>query len=158
MSWFRKSPPLAPFAPFADALEAFSVTLPLDVRRTFERQRDYASLEVDAPTPAHRKLVVDIAKADCEYRLGALWTEQILPTPDACQRMLAMCDAVRDGRVGEVRDRRTRLIYHLYRLKTRGLDTWQRDSEYAFRHYFRLPVRKVEIHRLPPLTMSEIQA
>jgi hypothetical protein len=142
----------------ADALQAFGETLPSEVRRTFERGRNYASLSVEAPTPAHRRLVVDLSEGDCEYTLGKLWTEQILPTPETSQRILAMCDAVRDGRVREVRDRRTHLIYHLYRLKSRGLHTWQRDSEYAFRHYLRLPVRKVEIRRLPPLYLSENQA
>lgn len=136
---------------FGDDLEAFARTLPAGVNYDVERQSDWASLTVKSPTSSHRDLSVTASPGGVEYSLGGIWTEDMEPSPALLQSLLASCDAVRDGGVREVRDRRTGVYWHVYRLRTRGLNRYARDSEYSLWHWLRLKVRRVKIHRLPPL-------
>ena len=139
------------FADFAAELEAFAAKLPNGVRHEFVKQGDFVSLTIEPPTPAHRKLVVAGDPNGLEDALGKVWSEPYQVDAALTSRVLAACDALRDGRVREVRDRRTGLIYHLYRLRSRGRDEYLRDSQYSLWHWLRLRVRKVAIHSFPRL-------
>jgi hypothetical protein len=149
--WRRQSEAADWFPAFADALEAFAADLPDDVRREWVRRGDEVWLIVPAPTPAHRELAVSADPGGIEYSLGKIWTEPFEADWTKARRVLAACDAVRDGRVREVCDRRTGLLYHIYRLRSRGFREFMQDSEYSLWHWLRLKVNRVAIHRLPPL-------
>lgn len=140
------------FEPFVQELEQFAAGLPGLAQ--FERDGDLVSLKVVAPSSRHRVLTVEAQPSDIDYSLGKLWSEFELPDEQAARYVLAACDAVRQGRVREVRDRRSGLIYHVYRLTSRGFDEFSRDSQFSFRHWFKRKIRKVAIKRLPPLTPS----
>ena len=120
----------------------------------FERDGDYFSLDVEPPTKRHRRLFIEGSPPEVNYELGGVWTEGLDPQPDVLRHLLAECDAVREGRVREVRDLDTGVLWHVYRLKTRGLDYFVRDTQYSIWHYFRRRVRRVKIQRLPPLHLA----
>ena len=150
---FDPDPPSDWFARFVDELEALAAGLPPGVRRTFRRGRgrlDWFELDVRPPTPAHRRLMLDGDENNLDYSLGDVWTELIEPSPAVVTDLLAVCDAVKLGRVCEVRDRRTGLLHHIYRLKTRGQDRYLRDRQYSW-PWQGGRVRKVRSHRLPGL-------
>lgn len=140
------------FALLAQGLAEFEKTLPQSVKRKFERDNDAVSLDVEPPTSAHRRLLVDGFPTNFEYSLGKIWTENIDATPEAALEILAACDAIRDGWVREVRDLRTGVLYHVYRLKTHGLNKYLNDGQYSLWHWLRRKVRRVKIQRLPPLS------
>lgn len=143
---------------FADALEAFGRSLPHDVVWSLERNRNGVEFAVEAPTPDHRSLSICAESSEIEYSLGSLWTEGLEPVPATLDSLLAACDALREGRVREVRDRKTGLLYHVYRLNSWGRREFVIDSQYAFRHVldrlFGHRIRDVSIHRLPPLAAA----
>lgn len=139
------------FEDFADQLEAFIQTLPEGIKVEWERTRRYFNLSIPAPTAAHRQLDIDAAPSGVDYALGKIWGEGYSPTEEIGNRILAACDAVRAGRVREVRDRDTGVLYHLYRLKTRGCDEFMWDSQYTVRAWFKKKVRKVQVARLAAL-------
>jgi hypothetical protein len=147
----RRHPKLPWLVELAVQFRSFVDSLPAQIEATCEVDGDFVSLCIKAPTHAHRELNVEASPGEIQYALGRVWTEQIDPTPDNIREMLAACDAVRDGLVREVRDRRTGVIYDVYRLRTRGYDKYLRDSQYSLWHWLRLRVRRVKIHRLPPL-------
>jgi hypothetical protein len=139
-------------------IEVFASKLPEDVERSFERKGDYFLLDVLPPTFGHRRLTLEGSLAEFDYTLGKVWTEQLEPSPTVCDRLLASLEAVRDGRVREVRDRRTGVIYHVYRLKTHGFSEFMKDGQYSFWHWFKLKIRNVQIHTLPPLGRPKAHA
>lgn len=143
------------FPAFVEELRAFAAGLPGDIA-SFKWDGQFVSLELRAPTKAHRALSVEASADEMEYGLGKLWTEYNRPDEVLARHVLAACDAVRAGRVREVRDRRTGLIYHVYRLTTRGLNEFARDSDYSLWHWLNLPIRKVKIARLSPLPSAGI--
>ena len=143
------------FPAFVEELRAFAAELPSDIA-SFEWDGEFVWLELRAPTKAHRSLSVGASALDMEYSLGKLWTEFGKPDEALARYVLAACDAVRAGKVREVRDRRTGLIYHVYRLTTRGLNEFARDSGYSLWHWLKLPIRKVKIARLSPLPLVGI--
>ena len=146
----RKAP--ADWLPtFAEQVHAFARSLPHDVQWTFKRDRHGFDLEVSPPTDRHRRLVISASRTEIEFELGKIWTERLSPEAEVLQNILAACDAVRDGRVREVRDLDTGVLWHVYRLKTRGLDRFMRDSEYSFSHSLWRRVRRAKVQRLPPL-------
>lgn len=140
---------------FIDAVEAFAADLPPSVHRQFQRNGDYFEFITDAPSSAHRRMSLVGDHHELEYSLGKIWTESISPARADLGQLLAALDAVRDGRVKEVREERTGLIYHLYRLDSRGHRGWMRDSQYSLWHWLRLKIRRVTVHTLPPLAMGE---
>jgi hypothetical protein len=136
---------------FAEQVHAFARTLPQDVKWTFKRDRHGFELEVSPPTDRHRRLVISASPTEIEFELGKIWTERLSPEAEVLQNILASCEAVRDGRVREVRDLETGVLWHVYRLKTRGLDRFMHDSEYSLWHYLKRRVRRAKVRRLPPL-------
>jgi len=136
---------------FAEEVLAFARSLPPDVRWTFERNGHGFDFVIDPPTDRHRRLVISASRSQIEFELGKIWTEGLNPEREVLQNLLAACDAVRDGRVREVRDLDTGVLWHVYRFKTRGLNRFLRDSEYSFWHSFHRRVRKAKTQRLPPL-------
>ena len=134
---------------FVDAVEAFAHGLPERTPHEFERDGDAFDLRIKAPTAAHRVLALSLDGGELEYSLGEVWTDQIDPKTADLNQLLATLDAVRDGRVREARDRRNGVIYHLYRLDSRGLRTWLRDGQYSLWHWLRLKIRRVDVHTLP---------
>ena len=153
--WPFRKPSTDWIEPFGDALEAFGQSLAPGVVWSLKRERNWIEFDIEAPTSAHRSLSINVGPSEIEYALGAIWTEGLETTPDVRDRLLAACDALRAGRVREVRDRETGLLYHVYRFNSRGLREFAVDSQYAFRHaltrWFKHRVRHVSIHRLPPL-------
>jgi hypothetical protein len=137
------------FENFVRDLQAFLTPLAPSVERRFEWEEGELLFEVQPPTERHRSLAISGNASGIEFQLGEVWGEFDFPDQVALTALLAACDAVRDGRVRECRDRSTGLIYHVYRLRSRGLDQFQRDSQYSFRHARR--IKRVDIHRLPPL-------
>jgi hypothetical protein len=140
---------------FVEELRALAAALPGDIAR-FQWDGQFASLQLRAPTLSHRPLSIEASAHDIEYSFGKLWSEFSLPDEVSARYVLAACDAVCAGRVREVRDCRTGLIYHVYRLTTRGLNEFTRDSDYSLWHWLKLPVRKVKIARLSPLPVAGI--
>ena len=141
------------FPAFVEELRTFAAGLPSDVA-SFEWDGQFASLRLRAPTVAHRGLSVEASAHDIEYSVGKLWSEYNQPDEISARYVLAACDAVLAGKVREVRDRRTGLIYHVYHLTTRGLNEFARDSDYSLWHWLKLPIRKVKITRLSPLPLT----
>jgi len=139
------------FVAFAAELRAIADSLPSDVAQ-FEFDGKFVSFDLRAPTPAHRSLTLEASAEFMDYSFGKLWSE--FPSPDkvSAQYILAFCDAVRAGRVREVRDRKTGLIYHIYRLTTRGLNEFARDSQFSWRFWFKPHIRQVKITRLSSLS------
>jgi hypothetical protein len=137
---------------FANGLEEFANDLPRSVQHKFERGRNEVSLTIPPQTPRHRRIDVYATPFNYEYQVGKLCGENDHPDAAAGLRLLAALDALNLGRVREVRDQRTGLLYQVYRLKTRGLDSFVQDSQYSFRNYWGTTVRKVKIARIPPLT------
>ncbi len=151
MGWFRKQEIPAWFVQFKADLKAFAAALPEQARAAFEEDEKSASLWVHASSLRHRDFYVEAHIAEFEFGVGKLWTEGIEPTEENARYLLAVCDAVRDGRWREARDRDSGLIYHVYRLRSRGYNGFYRDSEYSMRHYLRQKVRRVAIDTPPPL-------
>jgi len=150
MFWRRKNPP--EWLPaFAEEVLAFARSLPPEVHWTFERDAHGFDFFVDPPTERHRRLVISASPSAIEFELGKIWTEGLSPEREVLQNLLAACDAIRDGKVREVKDLDTGLLWHVYRFKTRGLDRFLRDSEYAWPWSRWRRVRRVEVQRLPPL-------
>tara|TARA_R110000764_G_scaffold51902_1_gene113276 strand:- start:57 stop:530 length:474 start_codon:yes stop_codon:yes gene_type:complete len=139
-------------------IEAFASALPEGVECSFERKGDYFLLDVLPPTFDHRRLTLEGSLVEFAYSLGKVWTEQLEPSPAVCDRLLASLDAVKDGRVREVRDRRTGVIYHVYHLKTHGFSEFMKDGQYSFWHWFKLKIRNVQIHALPSLDRPKAHA
>ena len=148
---FRKRLPPSWYVMLAAGLREFVATLPPEVNCKLDEQAREVSLTVKPPTPQHRTLSIDANYYEVDYELGRLWGEFHTPTEESCQYLLAMCDAVRDGRFREVKEQRTGQIYHVLRLKSRGLDEFARDSDFSPWHYLRLKIRRVSIKRIPPL-------
>jgi hypothetical protein len=141
--------------PFAEELHAFARGLPPSVRWEFERDDGrYFRLDIYPPTDRHRRLVIEGSPPEITYELGKVWTEGLEPTAEVRTNVLAACDAVRDGKVREVRDLDTGALYHVYRLKTRGCDAFIKDSQYSFWHWFKRRVKRVRAERLPPLSLA----
>jgi len=139
------------FARFADQLEGFVRALPEGLDVEWERRAHYLNLTIAPPSPAHRRLDIEAGPGGLDYALGKVWGEGYAPTEDVGNRVLAACDAVEAGRVREVRDRDTGMLYHLYRLTTRGCDEFMWDSQYSFLPKLRKKIRNVQITRLAPL-------
>ena len=137
-----------------DELEVFGQSLGSDVSWKLERDIDGFWFEVKAPTQSHRNLSISASTDEIDYSFGKLWSEFLEPSQAVVDDLLAHCDAIRDGWVREVRDLRTGLIYHVYRLRSRGQNRFSKDSQSSLWHLLRLPIRRVRIHRLPPLTMA----
>jgi len=139
------------FSAMGDALETFGRSLGPEVVWALERDADSLWFEVKAPTKAHRDLTIGATTDEIDYWFGKLWSEFLEPSQAVVDDLLAHCDAVRDGRVREARDRRTGLVYHVYRLRSRGQHRFSRDSDYSLWHWLKPRIRRVSIHRLPPL-------
>ena len=135
-------------------VETFAASLPSTVNHSFERRGDYFLLDILAPSAQHRRLTLEGSLAELDYTLGKVWTERLEPSPSLCNRVLATLEAVRDGKVKEVRDRRTGVIYHVYRLTTHGFSEFMQDGQYSPWHWLKLKIRNVQIHTLPPLARS----
>jgi len=114
-------------------------------------ERGYVSLEIPAPTPRHRSIWVEISAAEINYSIGKLWGEGIQPSEEVLRHILATLDAARDRGFREVRDRRTGILYHLFQLRSRGLNEYGRDSDYSLWHWLRLRVRRVKVTTVPAL-------
>jgi hypothetical protein len=138
------------FPAFVEELRAFAARLPDDVVR-FKSDGRFVSFELRAPTEAHRTLSIEASADEIDFNFGKLWSEYERPDETAARYLLAACDAVCAGKVREVRDRRTGLIYHIYRLTTRGLNEFARDSQFSWRFWFKQHIRQVKITRLSPL-------
>jgi hypothetical protein len=138
------------FSDFADQLQAFAQGLRSDLV-DFDRDAENVWLRVKAPTKQHLMLTVAASPGDIEYSFGPLWTEIAKPNESVGREVLACCDAVKAGGVRLVRSRLTGLRFHIYRLRTRGVNRFQRDSDYSLLHYFRQRPRRVSIARVPPL-------
>jgi len=138
------------FVDFADQLQAFAQSLRSDLV-DFDRDDVNVWLRVKAPTERHLVLTVSASPTDIDYSFGPLWTEIAGPDEVSGREILACCDAIKAGAVRSVRSRRTGLLFHIYRLQTRGVNRFQRDSEYSFLHYFLQRPRRVSIARVPPL-------
>ena len=154
MGWFwkrRETPDW--FVQFADELESLYRALPTEFANLFERRVDSVELRTKAPTPRHRSVYMGGPKFDFEYSVGKIWTERLELTPDLCQHLLACLDALIAGRVREVRDLDTGVLWHVYRLKTRGLNTFARDTEYSLWHsrWLNHRVRRISVTRIPPM-------
>ncbi len=155
MGWFWKRLE-APewFVQFVDELEKLHRALPTEFAGPFERRVGSVELWMKAPTPRHRSAYLGGPEFDFEYSVGKIWTERLELTPDLCQHLLACLDALIAGRVREVRDLDSGLLWHIDRLKTRGLNTFVRDREYSFFWHSRWlnhRVRRVSITRIPPM-------
>ena len=137
-------------------VEAFAASLPENVERSFERRADYFLLDVLPASVRHRRLTLEGSLAEFNYTLGKVWTEGLEPSPAVCDRLLATLEAVRNGGVREVRDRRTGVIYHVYRLKTHGFSEFMEDSQYSFWHWLKLKIRDVQIHTVPPMDRPKV--
>src|SRR5690606_16880130 len=146
------------FNDFVEALAAFQASLPLGLKSQWENGERGFKLTIDAPTEHHRSLSLHGDQYELEYALGAVWTEGLTPSPDVCRRLLASLDAVRSGSVREVEDVRTGIIYHAYRLRTRGLHEVMWDSQYSIWTWLKLRVRRIRIHTLPPLESTRMSA
>jgi len=144
------SPTRVWFSEFADQLQAFAQSLRSDLV-DFDRDDENVWLRVGAPTERHLVLTVAASPHDIDYSFGPLWTEIAKPDETVGREILACCDAIKAGDVRLVRSRRTGLRFHIYRLRTRGLNRFQRDSDYSLLHYFRQRPRRVSIARVPPL-------
>jgi hypothetical protein len=140
------------FADFAGELQAFARSLRTDLV-DFDRDDKNVWLRVHAPTERHLVLTVSASPYDIDYSYGPLWTEFARPDEALGRTILACCDAIKTGDVRLLRSRRTGLRFHIYRLKTRGLNGFQRDSGYSPLHYFRQRPRRVSITRVPPLPL-----
>ncbi|MFN3814763.1 hypothetical protein [Brevundimonas sp.] len=136
------------------SVEAFAASLPESVEHNFERGHDHFLLDILPPSALHRRLTLEGSLGEFDYTLGEVWTERLDPSPSVCTRVLAALEAVRDGKVREVRDRRTGVIYHVYRLTTHGLSEFMQDGQYSLWRRLRLKIRNVQIHTLPPLTKA----
>ena len=156
---FGKAKPLPDwYEAMVASVEVFAASLPANVERSFERRADYFLLDVLPPSTGHRRLTLEGSLAEFDYTLGKVWTERLEPSPTVCARLLASLEAVRNGAVREVRDRRTGVIYHVYRLRTRGFSEFMKDGQYSPWHWFKLKIRNVQIHTLPPLDRPKAQA
>jgi hypothetical protein len=153
--------PAMAYEAFVDELEAFANALPAQVERSFRRDQREFELAVKAPTPAHRDLSMMGDSSGVEFTVGDIWTEPVKATPELFVDLLAACDALKAGGVRECRDRRTGVLYHVYRLRTRGLKRFVVEGQYSFWHssiwrWLGLKIRSVSIHRLPPLDSAEV--
>jgi hypothetical protein len=144
---------------FVGELEVFVNDLPAEIERSFRSDGRDFWLNVKPLTAAHRELTINGSSEGIEYELGKIWSEPMAATPEVFSEVLAACDAIRSGAVRECRDLRTGVRYHIYRLKTRGVDRFCKDGQYSLWHWtlwrwLGVKVRKVSIQRLPPLKVA----
>jgi hypothetical protein len=152
MMWpFSKSVRPAWFTDFVEAVAAFQAALPVHLQSELVRDGDYFELSIPAPTEWHRSVHLHGDSKGLEYHLGKVWTENLEPSPEVCRRLLASLDAIQAGAVKEVQDVRTGVIYHVYKLRTRGFREFMQDSQYTLWAWLNLKIRDVRIHTLPPL-------
>lgn len=153
----RPSPP-AWFDDFVEAVAAFQASLPIHLQGELIRDGGYFELSIPAPTEQHRSIHLNGDSSGLEYHLGKVWTENLEPSPEICSRLLASLDAIRSGAVKEVQDVRTGVIFHVYRLRTRGFRKFLQDSQYTLWAWLKLKIRNVRIHTLPPLDQKSVPA
>jgi hypothetical protein len=132
---------------FTAGLEAFVASLPERLNVEFERGRTDLRLAIPAPSSAHRTLSIEAAPGDIDFELGEVWGEFDEPDYLAARTLLAWCDAIRDGRVREVRFADTGAVYQIARLRSHGLDAFSRVSSFGRGGRRRAPYR---VSRLAP--------
>lgn len=143
------------FEAYADEVERFVESLPPRVVKRWRRRPNEIDLVIEAATARHRRIDFWLAPDGVEFSVGKLWGDyQVRPTQQMAWEFLAALEALADGRVKEVVDRRTGLVYQIYRLRTRGLTKFVRDSEYSLLHRLNLPVRRVKIMTLGRLRVG----
>jgi len=148
---WKPKPPPDWFTAFADELEAFVQGLPGGLVVQWKKSRRHVSLGIKAPTSRHRDIWLELGPDGGEYAVGKVWGEYDWGSEEIAQNLLATLDALKAGQVREVRDRRTGAYYHVYRLKTRGLDGFMQEGQFRFFGGFKIPVRKATISRISPL-------
>lgn len=149
--WFKKRPAPEWFVQFREDLRTFKDSLPQEIVQGWEESERQVSLLASAPTPRHRDFYIEACPFEFDFGVGKLWTEVEEPSEWWARYVLAVFEAVRDGRCREARDRESGLTYHVFRLNSHGFAGFHRDSEYSMRHYLRRPVLKVRVHTVPAI-------
>ena len=142
---------LSAFAHLREGLIELARRLPPSLRHRLDVGRRRVAFEIHAPTTSHRHLCIEASPGHVEHQFGRLWTENLTLDHTTADTLLAACDAVFVGRVREVKDLRTGIYYHVYRLTTRGPKRFIRDTEYHPLHYLPLRIRQVSIRRISAL-------
>lgn len=132
---------------FTVGLQAYVASLPERLHVHFERSRTDLRLNIPAPSTGHRTLSIEAAPGDIDFELGEVWGEFDEPDDLSTRTLLAWCDAVRDGRVREVRFADTGAVCQIARLSSHGLDGFSRASSPGPRGRRRAPYR---VSRLVP--------
>ncbi|MGZ8369752.1 MAG: hypothetical protein ACXWVH_01715 [Caulobacteraceae bacterium] len=126
------------------------------MRRKVERKADYILVEIAAPSRDHRKIVIEASPFEIDLTVGSLWGEFPDPGEDVANLVLSTCDALRDGRVREVRDRDTGELYRVYRLKSRGLCSYSKEGGFSFLNLKNHKIRDIEVRRIPRLAEGAV--